>query len=189
MRAFRVLSSRKMLLPFDSDNVAVSPFREMSLYFPLLRRKSNYIYAIQEEKKDTERWQPAAHTYTYFTSSTCGTNNVIYWFSKRLQPKIKWYLNCLSGIDSFARVCGAIAVVADDEESKCVCDNENDVIAYFCWLQNNFVYSNSNEACAQDALHVDGCLAEFCVFFFLFAVIFFAKWMIYNISCWNWSWV
>lgn len=38
-----------------------------------------------------------------------------------------------------------LALAADDEEPKCVCDNGNDVIIIFCWLQNNFIYRTSFE--------------------------------------------
>lgn len=77
-RIFRVLSSRKKCL-FDNDNVAeATPESRNVFIFAFIVPKSNYIYATDAKKmKET-----ATSTLATFFSS-CGTNNVIYWFSKR----------------------------------------------------------------------------------------------------------
>lgn len=92
---------------------------------------------------------------------------VINWFQS-LQPKIKRYLNCLSGIDSFA--CQLLMMKSQSVFVTMKLINRYRCFWCFvrCW-KKALLYRHSSEACAQEARHVCSGGRDFffvCVRFF-----------------------
>lgn len=141
------------------------------------------------EKKDTEQWQPAAsHTLLFPLAEQIMLS---IGFRRDFNRKLNDIWNCLSGIDSFARVCGAIVAACCRwwwRVKVCLWQWKRRY-RLFLLVAKQLCLQQCRMKRAHRMLFMSMVVWPSFVYIFFSAVIFLAKWMIYNISCWNWSWV